>query len=79
MAHVLERQATSPLASSRWISPAGFERYFEQMVDLRERSVGAPDPSELGAIAAQHGLEVDRESIPRLTEQYGLRWGASPD
>jgi hypothetical protein len=61
------------------ISPAGFERYFEQMVDLLEQSVGAPDPSELGVIAAQHGLEVDRESIPRLTEQYDLRWGPSPD
>jgi hypothetical protein len=23
----------------------------------------------------QHGLEVDRESIPRLIEEYGLRWG----
>jgi quercetin dioxygenase-like cupin family protein len=61
------------------ISPAGFERYFEQMVDLLEQSGGAPDPNELGAIAAQHGLEVDRESIPRLTEQYGLRWGPSPE
>ena len=61
------------------ISPAGFERYFEQMVDLLERSVGPPDPSELGAIAARHGLEVDRESIPRLTGQYGLRWGPPPD
>jgi hypothetical protein len=57
------------------ISPAGFERYFEQMVDLLERSAGPPDPSELGTIAAQHGLEVDRESIPRLTAKHGLRWG----
>ena len=61
------------------ISPAGFERYFEQMVDLLERSAGPPDPSELGTIAAQHGLEVDRESIPRLTEEYGLRWGPPTD
>jgi hypothetical protein len=30
-------------------------------------------------MAAQHGLEVDRDSIPRLTEQYGLRWGPSID
>jgi quercetin dioxygenase-like cupin family protein len=44
------------------ISPAGFERYFEQMVELLEMSAGAPDPSELGAIAARHGLAVDPES-----------------
>jgi mannose-6-phosphate isomerase-like protein (cupin superfamily) len=61
------------------ISPAGFERYFEQMVDLLERSAGPPDPGALGTIAAQHGLEVDRESIPRLIEEYGLRWGPPTD
>jgi hypothetical protein len=44
------------------------------MVDLLERP-GPPDPSELGAVAARHGLEIDRDSIPRLTEKYGLRFG----
>ena len=58
------------------ISPAGFERYFEEMVAFLASSVGPPDPSELGAIAARHGLEVDRDSIPRLTEEYGVRWGS---
>ena len=61
------------------ISPAGFEHYFEQMVELLEKSAGAPDPSELAAIAAQHGLEVDPESVPRLTEEYGLHWGPAVD
>ena len=56
------------------ISPAGFERYFEEIVDLLERDV-APEPSELGAIAARHGLEVDRDSIPRLTQEYALHFG----
>jgi quercetin dioxygenase-like cupin family protein len=73
--HTFWNAGDEPARILELISPAGFERYFEQMVDLLERSVGAPDSSELGAIAARHGLEVDRESIPRLTEQYGLRWG----
>ena len=77
--HTFWNAGDEPARILEMISPAGFERYFEQMVDLLEQSVGAPDPSELGAIAAQHGLEVDRDSIPRLTEQYGLRWGPSPD
>ena len=77
--HTFWNAGDEPARILEMISPAGFERYFVQMVDLLEQSVGAPDPSELGAIAAQHGLEVDRESIPRLTEQYGLRWGPSPD
>ena len=77
--HTFWNAGDEPARILEMISPAGFERYFEQMVDLLERSVGAPDPSEFGAIAAQHGLEVDRESIPRLTGKYGLRWGPSPD
>ena len=77
--HTFWNAGDEPARILEMISPAGFERYFEQMVDLLERSVGAPDPSELGAIAAEHGLEVDRESISRLTEQYGLRWGPSPE
>lgn len=77
--HTFWNAGDEPARILEMISPAGFERYFEQMVDLLEQSVGAPDPSELGAIAAQHGLEVDRESIPRLTEQYGLRWGPTLD
>jgi mannose-6-phosphate isomerase-like protein (cupin superfamily) len=73
--HTFWNAGDEPARILEIISPAGFERYFEQMVDLLERSAGPPDPSELGTIAAQHGLEVDRESIPRLTEEYGLRWG----
>jgi mannose-6-phosphate isomerase-like protein (cupin superfamily) len=77
--HTFWNAGEEPARILELISPAGFERYFEEMVDLLERSVGAPDPTELGAIAARHGLEVDRESIPHLIAQYGLRWGTSPD
>ena len=58
------------------ISPAGFERYFEEVVDLLR--AGPPDPSALATIAARYGLEVDRESIPRLTQKYGLHFGPAP-
>jgi hypothetical protein len=73
--HTFWNAGDEPARILELISPAGFERYFEQMVELLGQSAGALDPSELGAIAAEHGLEVDRESIPRLTAQYGLRWG----
>jgi quercetin dioxygenase-like cupin family protein len=56
------------------ISPAGFERYFAEMVRLL-RADGPPEPSALASVAARYGLEVDRDSIPRLTEEYGLHFG----
>jgi mannose-6-phosphate isomerase-like protein (cupin superfamily) len=72
--HTFWNDGDEPARILEIISPAGFERYFDEMVDLLERP-GRPDPSELGAIAARHGLEVDRDSIPRLTEEYGLTFG----
>ena len=73
--HTFWNAGDKPARILEVISPGGFERYFEEMVELLEVSAGPPDPSALAAIAARHGLEVDRESIPRLTEEYGLRWG----
>ena len=56
------------------ISPAGFERYFQEMVDLLQQG-GPPDPNALAGLAVRYGLEVDLASIPRLTEHYGLHFG----
>jgi mannose-6-phosphate isomerase-like protein (cupin superfamily) len=55
------------------ISPAGFERYFEEMVALLR--AGPPPPGALDDLAARYGLDVDLESIPRLSEACGLRFG----
>ena len=56
------------------IAPAGFEGYFEEMVDLLQLT-GAPEPGARAEIAARYGLEVDLESIPRLTQEYGVHFG----
>ena len=76
--HTFWNAGDTPARILEVISPGGFERYFEEMVELLEGSAGPPDPSALAAIASRHGLEVDRESIPRLTEEFGLRWGPPP-
>jgi mannose-6-phosphate isomerase-like protein (cupin superfamily) len=73
--HTFWNAGDEPARILEVISPAGFERYFEEMVDLLENSAGPPEPADLGAIAGRHGLEVDRDSIARLTEEHGLRWG----
>jgi mannose-6-phosphate isomerase-like protein (cupin superfamily) len=72
--HTFWNASEHPARILEMISPAGFERYFAEMVE-RLQTDPPPEPSEFAAIAARHGLEVDRDSIPRLVEDYGLHWG----
>jgi mannose-6-phosphate isomerase-like protein (cupin superfamily) len=74
--HTFWNAGDEPARLLELIAPAGFERYFEEMIDLLA-GVGAPDPNALGALAGRYGLEVDLESIPRLTHEYGVRFGPS--
>jgi mannose-6-phosphate isomerase-like protein (cupin superfamily) len=55
------------------ISPAGFERYFEELVDLF--LPGRPAPEVLAEVAGRYGLEVDPSSIPLLVAEHGLITG----
>ena len=52
------------------ISPAGFERYFEELVDM----TGPRTPVTIGPLAARYGVEMKFESIPELVAQHGLAW-----
>ena len=56
------------------ISPAGFELYFEELIDLLGAG-GPPDPVAIGTLASRYGLEVDVSSIPGLLEEHGLVFG----
>jgi len=53
------------------ISPAGFERYFEEMAPHLSAG-GPPDLEQVGAIQARYGLSMDRDSIAELSERHGL-------
>jgi quercetin dioxygenase-like cupin family protein len=75
--HTFWNDGDTPARILEMISPAGFERYFEEMVELL-LGPGPPEPHDLGDVAARYGLEVDRESISRLTKKYGLHWGPRP-
>ena len=74
--HTFWNAGDEPARILELISPAGFEKYFAEVVALLR--AGPPDPSALGEIAGRYGLEVDRESIPRLTAEYGLHFGPPP-
>ncbi len=58
------------------ISPAGFEKFFAELVDLG--GVTQADPQVLGELCARYGLEMDPTSVPGLIERYGVRFPGEP-
>ena len=58
------------------IAPAGFERFFSELVDLG--GVAQADPASLGDLCERYALEMDPGSIPDLVERFGVRFPADP-
>jgi hypothetical protein len=58
------------------ISPAGFERYFEEIVDMG--GVANIDPQKLNELRDRYSLEMDVDSVPVLTARFGLAMPAKP-
>jgi quercetin dioxygenase-like cupin family protein len=73
--HAFWNAGDEPARLLEIISPAGFEHYFEELVDLPP---GPPDPARIAEIAGRYGLELDPDSIPRLCEEHGLHFGPGP-
>jgi mannose-6-phosphate isomerase-like protein (cupin superfamily) len=73
--HTFWNAGDEPARILEIISPAGFERFFEEIVDL-PADAPAPTPAQRAALAARYGLEFDFDSIPGLLETYGLTLGA---
>jgi quercetin dioxygenase-like cupin family protein len=55
------------------ISPAGFEKYFDELIRLFPN--GRPEPETIGPIAQRYGLEIDPSTIPALCAEHGLTFG----
>jgi mannose-6-phosphate isomerase-like protein (cupin superfamily) len=72
--HAFWNAGDEPCRILEIISPGGFERYFEELVDLRAR----PTPEAVAEIAARYGLEFDMASVPVLCERHGLRFPVEP-
>ncbi len=58
------------------IAPAGFERFFSELVDLGGSAQAQPEV--LGELCQRYGLEIDPESVPGLLERFGLQMGEPP-
>ena len=52
------------------IAPAGFEHFFEELVDMG--GVLKADPEEVAALGDRYGLEMKPETVPDLLERFNL-------
>ena len=74
--HTFWNAGDEPCRILEVISPAGFERFFEELVDLG--GVGAADPDVLGELCARYALEMQPDSVPELIERFGVRFPGEP-
>jgi mannose-6-phosphate isomerase-like protein (cupin superfamily) len=68
--HTFWNAGDEPARILEIISPAGFEKYFGEMVDLL--AAGPPDIEKLVQLGARYGLEADPTTIPGLLAEHGL-------
>jgi mannose-6-phosphate isomerase-like protein (cupin superfamily) len=57
------------------ISPAGLEKYFEELIELVATFGGKPQPEKIAPLAARYGLEMNPSTIPQLCAEHHLTFG----
>jgi len=74
--HTFWNAGEQPCRILEIISPAGFEHFFAELVDLG--GVAQADPQQLGELCQRYALEIDPASVPELIERFGVRFPAPP-
>jgi mannose-6-phosphate isomerase-like protein (cupin superfamily) len=71
--HTFWNAGDEPCRILEIISPAGFERFFQELSEMGG-AINA-DPDELAALGARYGHYFKLDSVPELLERFGLRIG----
>ena len=74
--HTFWNAGDEPARVLEIISPAGFERFFAELVDLG--GVTQVEPQILADLCGRYQLEMDPESVPGLVERFALRFPGEP-
>jgi mannose-6-phosphate isomerase-like protein (cupin superfamily) len=69
--HTFWNAGDEPARILEIIAPAGFERFFDELVDLG--GAVEAEPRELAELCERYGLEMQPDTIPGLIERFGLR------
>jgi quercetin dioxygenase-like cupin family protein len=74
--HTFWNASDEPARILEIISPAGFERFFNELSDLG--GVTNVEPSALASLCARYALEMKPESVPELLQRFQLRFPGEP-
>jgi quercetin dioxygenase-like cupin family protein len=74
--HTFWNAGDEPARILEIISPAGFERFFAELVDLG--GVTQAEPQTLVDLCARYELEMNPDSVPGLVERFGLQFPGEP-
>ena len=55
------------------IAPAGFEKFFDELVDAG--GAMAAGPSKMEELSVKYAIDFSFESIPELCERFGVTFG----
>ena len=71
--HTFWNAGDEPCRILEIISPAGFELFFQELVDVGGSTQA--DPETLAQLNARYGLEMQPQTVPELLERFNLRIG----
>jgi quercetin dioxygenase-like cupin family protein len=75
--HTFWNQTDEPARILEIISPAGFEKYFEEVSELAALQVPPSDPRRL-ALSEKYHVEFDRSRVMELAQKYNLVLPSTP-
>jgi mannose-6-phosphate isomerase-like protein (cupin superfamily) len=71
--HTFWNAGDEPCRILELISPAGFERFFQELVDMG--GVAQAEPEAFARLRERYGLEMQPDSVPELLERFQLVMG----
>jgi mannose-6-phosphate isomerase-like protein (cupin superfamily) len=74
--HTFWNAGDEPARLLEIISPAGFEKFFEELADLG--GVAQVEPQVLADLCGRYALDMDPDSVPGLIERFEVRFPGEP-